>query len=161
MNTQPHHSRPSHHRFSGPALRLGNARRRLIYLLLSVLFITGAVWLALKFGRSPDDLPGSWPARVMQIHGAATMGLLFLSGTMLFQHMLTAWALKKNRKTGVILASVLLLLVISGWGLYYLGDENWRQGDEWMHWGAGALVCPLLWLHIATGRQRRRQRVHA
>lgn len=148
-------------RHSTSALRLHTivrlTRRRLytLYFLFLTLCISGIVWLwahdfphADLFDASPYE---SWS---MKVHGATTMLWLLLLGSVLHEHARRAWQLGRNRGSGALLATSMAFLIVSAWGLYYLGDENWRRIDAILHWGMGLTALPLIYLHQWLGRRR-------
>lgn len=147
---------PQPPRHLAPALRLGATRRTLLYLLVAMLFVSGAVWLYAHFWPILDanGLPLPIEPWSMKCHGLAAMAILFLSGTMLYGHMLHGWHHRRNRATGIVAASTALLLALSGYGLYYFDGEALRGANEWLHWIVGFSLPLLLWLHIAIGRRR-------
>lgn len=141
-----------------PTVRVGKLRRRLLYLLVLALLVTGAWWLVLHSKASEDALPDPTLAWLMKVHGGAAMLILFMAGTFLHNHVLNAWQQRRNRVPGSIAAGGLLLLALSGYGLYYFDGEQLRGFAEWLHWIIGFGTPLLLWWHIASGRRHRKQR---
>ncbi|MDQ2926723.1 MAG: hypothetical protein ABI330_10870 [Caldimonas sp.] len=133
--------------------KLGAIRRCGLYALVAALAATGAAWLWLRVGRADDALPSPLEPWMMKLHGAAAMLLIYLSGTMLFGHMVNAWRRGHNHGSGAIAAATLLLLGLSGYGLYYFGGDSLRRGTEWLHWGAGFALPLLLAWHVRRGRR--------
>lgn len=140
------------------SLRVGKLRRRLFYALVLTLAASGAWWLVIRGANGADGLPDPMLAWLMKIHGAAAMLTLFLSGTFLHGHILNAWHQGRNRKAGVLVAGSMLLIAVSGYGLYYFDGDLLRGTAEWLHWLAGFSLPSLLWWHIARGRRQRRER---
>jgi fucose 4-O-acetylase-like acetyltransferase len=130
--------------------QLSALARNLVYSVFGVLMITGAGWM---FAQTKPDDP-SWehfPSLLMKIHGAAAMVALILLGY-LFNHAKIGWRMKKNRASGLSVIFVYLFLIISGYGLYYASDENFRALISRFHsWiGLGALI--VLAVHVLIGR---------
>ncbi len=140
------------------SLRVGKARRRLLYILVIALLATGVWWLLIHQSGNIDALPSPIEPWLMKVHGAAAMTFLFLSGTFLYTHMLNAWQQQRNRSAGALIAAVSLLIAISGYGLYYFNGDLLRELTEWLHWIAGFAMPVLLWWHIARGRRQRHER---
>lgn len=142
----------------GPRLKLGKTRRYLVYGLMAALLLSGLAWCLAHWAinRDPDMPPLPLEGWSMKLHGAAAMGLLYLTGTMLHAHMLHGWRMHKNRKTGLTMAGCGLLLALTGYGLYYFNGELLRHWTEWAHWVAGFVCVPLLTVHIYSGRRARR-----
>lgn len=144
---------PQHRHFS---LRVGKIRRLTLYALVALLLITGALWLLLHFTRAEDAMPNALEPWLMKIHGAATMLIVYLSGTLLYGHMLSAWKQDRNRLAGSVIGINFLLLGLTGYGLYYFDGEILRRITEWLHWTVGFSVPVLLWWHVVCGRRARR-----
>jgi len=136
-----------------PSLRLGAWRRRSLYALVGILAGSGALWLVVHARTEEGALPSPIEPWSMKWHGAAALLLIYLSGTMLYGHMLNAWRRRRNRSSGVAAAAVLFGLALSGYGLYYFGGEDLRLVTQWLHWALGAACVPLLAWHIALGRR--------
>lgn len=141
--------------------RLPLSRRHQAWLhgVSAALFGTGAAWLAFhhflqvpgEFGDQPHFLEPWW----LKLHGGAAMVFLVLLGTLVRVHIPTGWRSRRNRVSGVGLVSVNLVLVATGWALYYLGSESVRPVLSTVHWGIGiALPLGLLW-HARAGLRTR------
>jgi hypothetical protein len=76
-------------------------------------------------------------------------------GSVVPWHAWRAWKLRRNRGTGGFVASVLVVLILSAWALYYIGSEALRPGISLVHWIVGIASVPLLWLHVVRGRRSR------
>jgi hypothetical protein len=122
--------------------------RTLAYVVLGVLSLSGIVWMIVQ---TTTDNAGDFPALLSKIHGAAAMMALALLGY-LVTHIRKGWKAKKNRLSGATLLSVYLLLILSGYGLYYAGDENFRRFISHWHAWIGVAMVALLLIHIAVGR---------
>ncbi len=98
-------------------------------------------------------MPSASEPWLMKIHGAASMLFIFLSGTLLYGHMLNAWHQERNRIAGGVVAACLLLIGLSGYGLYYFDGELLRRATEWLHWIIGFGLPLLLWWHVAQRKK--------
>ena len=127
-----------------PSLRAG------FYAAGGVLAVTGLVWLGLHYGAAPGALGSSL---ALEVHGAAAMAILFLAGIVVALHLPRGWREQKNRGSGIVVASLLALLTITGFLLYYAGDDRLREAASLVHWLAGLAAPLLLWLHAALGRR--------
>lgn len=136
-------------------VRLGALRRYSVYATVALLLGSGVLWLWLHWTRPEDELPSPLLAWSMKVHGAATMLFIYLVGTLLYGHMLAAWHRRSNRWSGALAAAAATLLVLTGYGLYYADGVWLRRGSEWLHWGVGIALAPVLWWHIAGGRRQR------
>lgn len=129
-----------------------------LYATTAVLFATGALWLAVHFGLKQggaDDLPHPAEPWILRVHGLAMMVGLFVYGSLLRVHMINAWKLRRNRNTGLLVASVIALLAITGYMLYYVGGETTRPIISIGHWAIGLVIGGLLPFHVWQGRRTR------
>jgi cyanate permease len=138
-------------------VRLDFRFRYALYAAFSTLFISGALWLA---ADSLKDAPDGerWQAisaNLLMVHGGAAMVTLMLFGAMVPIHLLRAWRAKRNRWTGGVMAVLNAILIITAFGLYYLGGEEVRPWMSNVHLGAGFSLPLLLFIHILRGRGAR------
>jgi hypothetical protein len=134
-------------------IRLDALRRRALYGLIAILVVSGALWLFVHQRRADDTLPSPLEPWLLRLHGAAALLTIYLAGTMLYGHMLNAWHRRRNRGSGGTAAATMLLLALTGYGLYYFGGDALRRATEWLHWIFGFAVPLLLWWHIRRGRR--------
>jgi hypothetical protein len=144
-----------------PTLRVGKTRRRVLYLLVLLLVSTGAWWLVLNDKTTAEGLPDPALHWLMKVHGGGAMLALFLAGTFLHNHVLNAWQQGRNRMLGSLVGGSMVLIGVSGYGLYYFDGDLLRNMAEWLHWVAGFGLPALLWWHIARGRRHRSERKKA
>ena len=76
----------------------------------------------------------------------------------LINHMRKGWKSRKNRTSGLTLVLVILFLVVTGYGLYYAGDEQLRSLISQWHAWIGLGIVLLLPAHILIGGALRRKR---
>jgi MFS family permease len=110
----------------------------LLYSTLAVLLATGLYW---EVAREP---------LLMKIHGAAAMLILVLIGRLLALHVPSGWTERRSRKSGAAMLAIGGLLTVTGYLLYYLGDETARQFASWFHLALGIAVPIALGLHLAA-----------
>jgi len=77
--------------------------------------------------------------------------MLIVAGALLPIHVRVGWHQRKNLRAGSIVVATFVLLIVSGYVLYY-SDEETRPVFSALHWiiGLGAPVA-LIW-HILRGR---------
>ena len=128
------------------------------YSIFGILFLSGVLWLALYYFGKEQGFAEIHPLQpwLMRIHGASAMAALVILGILIPVHMRTGWERKRNRTAGVVLVTVSLLMVISGYGLYYCGDEMMRSWISGFHNTAGCLLPVILLWHILNGRKSRK-----
>lgn len=138
--------------------RLSKPFQAAVYISFGLLFLTGAGWMIVQSHR---DNPAweSWPPFFLKIHGAAAMLTLLVLGALVL-HIKRGWSAKVNRLSGASVIALNAFLIITGYGLYYAGDENIRAWlSRWHAWiGLGTVI--ILPLHVICGRLiiRRRHR---
>ena len=143
------HSRPE-------SIQLNRAHRYCLYLVLALLFLSGAAWARWNcLVAHSADFEASAKTWAMKIHGAAAMAMLVLIGTLLTSHVKSAWCARRNRKNGALLLGVFGLLTITGYGLYYAGAEELRAWASWIHLGLGLSIPLLVVLHLVLGKRTR------
>lgn len=121
-----------------------------VYLGFGALLITGAAWLYAQ-GRLDDPGWETVPRTLMKVHGGAAMlGLLLLGA--LTAHVKRGWKANRNRLSGVILIAANVFLIVSGYALYYAGDENLRAWFSRWHGWIGLSLGLLLPGHVIVGR---------
>jgi hypothetical protein len=142
-----------------PTIALTSLHRRTIFAAGIALVVSGAGWLACHYlmGGDPDfpDMPHPLEPFWLKVHGAIAMASLMVVGSVVPWHAWRAWKLRRNRGTGGFVASVLVVLILSAWALYYIGSEALRPGISLVHWIVGIASVPLLWLHVVRGRRSR------
>lgn len=140
-----------------PLLRLSQGVRRLIYIIGIGVWMTGVAWLLLhnffmrpsEFGMSPNPLE-PWSLRA---HAAFAFGSIWLLGILSAVHIQKGWSSSRKRYSGVALLSVFVLLIFSGYLLYYVGDERARSLLSMMHWVLG-VIAPLTYgIHRLSRRK--------
>lgn len=128
----------------------------MVYVVSGILLVTGIGWLAVHFlddGSETGTLALAWS---MKLHGAAVMLMLLQLGMLWGPHIRNAWVRKRNRAAGAVLGFFVLVLILTGYALYYVNGELLRQVAEYLHWFAGVMICLALWAHIAIGRRKRK-----
>ena len=136
-------------------MRLKSAFRHWTYAVFSVLLVTGAAWLLADWQKDADELWQQAAANLLMVHGGAAMLALMALGALIPLHLLRAWHARKNLISGITVASVNAVLIVTAFGLYYLGSETVRPWLSWIHIAAGVFLALMLPLHILLGRRAR------
>lgn len=146
-----------HHRPRRP-IRPSRRQRQMVYLATGLLLVSGFAWLIAHFLLPLPEFAARHPLEpwAMRIHGAATMLGLAVLGGIWGNHVLGAWERGNHRGSGGTMASLWLALALTGYGLYYLADEEWRAIASWAHIALGTALPAGLAVHvIRAGRLRR------
>jgi hypothetical protein len=136
-------------------LRLDLVFRYALYAAFAVLFITGAVWLvADSLKDSASEFWQAAAATLLMLHGGGAMITLMMLGALVPMHMRYGWRSGKNLVTGITVATVNAALIVTAFGLYYLGSEAVRPWMSDVHIALGLAIPVLLVGHIWWGRRR-------
>jgi predicted small integral membrane protein len=139
-------------------LRLKSSFRLAIYAAFAVLFLTGAGWLLADWQKdiSSDEIWQQILAYLLMVHGGAAMVMLLLLGALTPLHAMRAWRSRKNRVSGSVMVTLNTVLIVTAFGLYYLGSETVRPWMSWTHIAAGFSLPLLFPVHIFLGRRELR-----
>jgi hypothetical protein len=145
-----------------PPARLGSRHERWLYVASAGLLVSGLGWLvghyllsgsspavAFKFGADPQPSEIWW----LRVHGAAMMGFLLVFGALLPGHVPHGWRGRQNRRSGILVIAVVIALGLTGYGLYYLGDESTRPWISATHWALGLVAVAALLPHVILGKR--------
>jgi hypothetical protein len=127
-----------------------------IYLSGGVLFLTGAGWLVahyfLRGAGLESELPHPSEPVWMRVHGAAFLVFLVAFGALLPGHVKYGLRYRLNVRTGLLVTTIVAGLALTGYGLYYLVNEDARALIGALHWVLGIGAAITLALHVVTGR---------
>jgi len=137
---------------------LGRRRRWTLYFIALGTWLSGGLWLLYhyflvkqgEFGPETNPLEPWW----LKLHGAFAFAALWIFGVLWGIHITKAWPHRKRRWSGGTMTGIFLLLIVSGYLLYYVGDEKARPIVSALHWIVGlASPLALLW-HRLRWRKR-------
>jgi hypothetical protein len=105
---------------------------------------SGLGWLAFHylaarpgpFGPERSPLEPWW----LKIHGAFAFLSLWVGGMLWTLHVVAAWRQNRRRGSGGVLFGGVLLLIATGYLLYYVGDDGIRAPVSVLHWVIGAFA---------------------
>jgi predicted small integral membrane protein len=137
-------------------LRLKPSFRWSIYAAFAVLFLTGVGWLVADWQKefSTGEIWQQTAAYLLMVQGGAAMATLLLLGALIPLHALRAWRAAKNRVSGSAMATFNAVLIVTAFGLYYLGSETLRPWMSWIHIAAGCFLALWFPVHIVWGRRK-------
>ncbi|WP_194457622.1 hypothetical protein [Bradyrhizobium sp. CCBAU 53421] len=120
--------------------------------------LTGVGWLVADWQKNIDgaEIWQQVAANLLMVHGGVAMLALLLLGALVPVHLLRAWRSRKNRISGSIMATFNAALIVTAFGLYYLGSEVVRPWMSWIHLSAGLVLSLMFPLHIWLGRREPR-----
>jgi Na+/H+ antiporter NhaC len=136
-------------------VRLKSTFRYWTYAVFSILLLTGAAWLVADWQKDADEAWQQAATSLLMVHGGAAMLALIALGALIPLHLLRAWRARKNLVSGIAVAGVNAVLIVTAFGLYYLGSETVRPWISWIHIAAGFFLALMLPFHILLGRRAR------
>lgn len=125
-----------------------------------LLWITGLLLipstLMLRFNYIPIwQLSEHLKHHTTTIHAILAFVTLWFLGAIWSIHMRSGWRKKKNRRSGAMLMTTLIVIIFTGLGIYYLGDEQLANLTSISHFSLGCLSPILLIIHIMLGKKNR------
>ena len=141
MNPVHPHARPRTH------FRLSPRHERWVLATSSVLALSGIAWLLShyflaepnEFGPPRHPLERWW----LGLHGGAAMAFLIVFGSVIPVHAPRARRARLNHRSGLTVVGIVALLVLTGFGLYYVGSEALRPWLSLGHWLIGIVGVPI------------------
>jgi hypothetical protein len=144
-----------------PNTRSAKLARWQIWLLTisgAVLWLSGAAWLLLhyygqvegEFGPETNPLE-PW---LLRLHGFALIPALLGFGGLFVVHMPKGWKNRYQRNLGVALTALMAMLILTGYLLYYVGDDAVRSWSSIIHWAIG-LAAPIIFIWHYLGHKPR------
>lgn len=126
--------------------------KRMLLWVLSGLVCTGLLYavpqgisaligheVAIPFGR----------LALMQVHGALAMLCLVLFGVLWDSHIVKKVKYPKKRRSGIFMALFMGILAITGYLLYYAGDDGVRNVSSVVHTGVGLVFFGVFCWHYS------------
>jgi hypothetical protein len=126
-------------------------QRWLLYSASAVLLLTGVCWALLHYGGVHPYLS---EAGLMKWHGAAAMALLVAIGSVLPAHVPTGWVAMRSRTSGTTMLAGCGLLAVTGYVLYYAGNETVREAASYVHLALGLVLPLVLGTHLQAKSTR-------
>ena len=141
------------------AMRLKPGRRRLLYAVALGLWVSGALWLWCHYFlvRQGEYGPETSPMEpwALRAHGLAALATTAFLGVLWAVHVVRGWVARRGRWTGGILFSIAIVLLATGYLLYYVGDDDVRGWVSLLHWVLGLGALPAFLLHRLSPKRDR------
>jgi len=134
---------------------------RWFYVVAGASLLSGLGWITAHYVLSGSSLVAAFlfqgvphPSELwwLRLHGASMMGFLVLFGALLPGHVTRGWRLRRNCQTGIFMLTVVAMLSLSGYALYYLGDEATHPWISAVHSVIGLAAGAGLVLHANKPR---------
>ncbi len=140
------------------ALHFPRLWKAALYALIATSWLTGSIWFYLhRWVRIEGDFGeehSTWEPALLKIHGASAMLITIYFGYLLASHIPTGLRSKRNRVMGWALLVSVAFLIVTSYGLYYIGGEQFRNVVSWAHLSVGLALPIVLGLHVAVGHRR-------
>lgn len=143
-----------------PGLRLSRTHRYAFFGIAGGVWLTGVIWLVYHYFMQTEGPFGfqKHPMEVtsLKLHGALSFASLWIFGTLWWRHVVRGWTSNWRRWSGGSVVAVVAILIVTGWGLYYFVERQWREWTSLAHWvvGLAALVFFLIhWLSRSLPRR--------
>lgn len=128
-------------------MRLSYFQRLFSHITIFALLISGVIWTIFNFIDA--ETYRLIMVFSLRLHGLAAFGFLIVFGMLLSTHIAFNWRVKKNRRiSGIILTAFFVILIISGYCLYYVGSEQIRAFISYLHWILGILCSGIFVAHF-------------
>lgn len=133
-------------------------RQRLaVYVVSTLLWATGIVWLILdqffarqeQFGRTPHPLESP----LLLAHGLLAIGSAYLLGWVSARHVLLWWTAGLRRLSGTLFATLLAILALTGFALFFVSSDRWQRCAQLAHEALGVGIVLLAVQHWFFGRR--------
>ncbi|MEM8960485.1 MAG: hypothetical protein AAGD38_03330 [Acidobacteriota bacterium] len=142
--------------------RLTSFNRITLFVLVVLSWVSGVgffvldSWITVEGDFGPEKHP--WQFSVLKIHGAVAFLLMIAFGHLLASHVPPGWRVRTMRPLGIALLVGNVILIVTAYLLYYLGDESLRLATSYTHTVVGVLFPLLLIAHLAQRSRMRRKR---
>jgi len=142
-------------------VRLSTRHERWLYVVAGALLLSGIGWVTAHYVLAGNSLIAGFelegaphPSEVwwLRLHGASMIGFLVVVGALL-PHDVARGRRRRNKNSGIFMLATTVVLGLSGYGLYYLGDEATRPWISVVHWVIGLAAGAGLVLHVTFGRR--------
>ena len=138
---------------------LSRRQKFAVYGVLGTLWGSGVLWLIVHyflfrhgpFGAEPNPSESWWLA----LHGACGFASLWLGGWLWSVHVAPWWRSGLRRRSGMLLIGLAGWLIVSGYLLYYAGNDTLRRWIVPAHWIVGLLLALPLLVHAWRSRHYR------
>jgi hypothetical protein len=141
-------------------LKLSKGQRYTLYGISIGVWLTGAVWLIYHYFMQTEGPFGfqKHPVEVisLEVHGAFSFAALWIFGVLGWTHILRGWTSNWKRWSGGFLVGVIVILIVTGWGLYYFVAREWREWTSLVHWILGLAALVLFFVHWLSRSVARR-----
>jgi hypothetical protein len=113
-------------------------------------WLTGVGWMAVHYvlePRTAANFIGNAEPLWLKWHGAFAVLAIWTGGMLWGLHIVKAWRQHRHRWSGGSLAGAVLLLIASGYGLYYVANDAARSAISLLHQSVGVAILAAYLIH--------------
>lgn len=141
------------------SLKLPRWHEWLVYASSGLLLATGIAWLLFdRYGKVEGDFgpePNPYLPWLLLAHGVAAYAFAIVAAMLVPVHMKLGWSSGRNRRSGLLVVSITLFLVLTGLALYYSTAEGLRPAASLSHWAVGVVLPVFTVIHVVRGKASR------
>ena len=127
-------------------------------MLYACAWCSGICFFVLKIGFVMEGEFGpvkhTWQFPALQIHGATAFLMMVTFGFLLGAHVQYAWAMGKNKKSGIAIIAISAIMIITAYLLYYIAQDGFREVVEYIHLAIGFSLPFALLVHIRSKKTK-------
>ncbi len=137
-------------------VRLAGRNKLWVNLTGAGVWTSGVLWLVFhyfmvrqgEFGPERSPLEPWW----LKLHGAFAFAALWIGGLLWGLHVVNGWRQNRRRWSGGALFGGFLALILTGYLLYYIGDDQPRAVVSLIHWIIGLAIPVAYAVHRLLSR---------
>jgi hypothetical protein len=141
-----------------PRKAMPPALRATTYVVFTALWLSGCIWLLLhqlfavqgEFGT----LQNPWEPAVLLVHGIVAIIGLYILGWLSARHIAAVWDQSRRRVSGMALLTLLFVLSVSGFALFFLTNDEVRSWSGDVHEILGLVIIAFAIEHWFFGKQK-------
>jgi hypothetical protein len=124
--------------------------------LTGVTFFVMNRWVTFEGEFGPEKHPAQ--ALFLKVHGAAAFAMMISYGYMLASHVPAGLRSRRQRFCGLALVAAQGFLILTAYGLYYVGGDDFHAFIGYAHASVGFVFPALLAWHVLTGIREKSRR---
>ncbi|MGJ8675991.1 MAG: hypothetical protein ACSHX0_00595 [Akkermansiaceae bacterium] len=132
--------------------------RTWLFAFIAVSWLTGVTffvlnkWFTVEGMFGPEKHP--WQFIFLKVHGASAFLMMISYGYLLATHIPAGYKSKRQRALGLGLVAAQAFLIITAYGLYYVGGQKFHELLSYAHASVGLVFPFLLLMHIISGKKK-------
>jgi hypothetical protein len=133
--------------------------RTWLFAFIMVSWVTGVTffilnrWVTIEGEFGPEKHPTQ--ATFLKVHGASAFLMMISYGYLLATHIPAGYKSKRQRWLGLGLVAAQGFLIVTAYGLYYVGGDEFHALIGYAHASVGFIFPFLLATHVITGARKK------